>query len=179
MRSDIVRNLVIILVGVLLVFMNESTMPLLIRVVGVLFFVPAFISLAGIMFVRQSGGMLSFSVVVNIGSMALGLWLLFSPEVFEDIFFKLLAVVVLAASFYRLYFLYRRRKSSSVSWRMALSPLLMALASIVLFANPFATVSMLAFLLGLCLVFMGFSDIFLLMLLGDRGREGVPRNGNG
>lgn len=179
MRSDIVRNLVIILVGVLLVFMNESTMPLLIRVVGVLFFVPAFISLAGIMFVRQSGGMLSFSIVVNIGSMALGLWLLFSPEVFEDIFFKLLAVVVLSASFYRLYFLYRRRKSSLVSWRMALSPLLMALASIVLFANPFATVSMLAFLLGLCLVFMGFSDIFLLMLLGDRGREGVPRNGNG
>ena len=102
MKSDIVRNLVIILVGVLLVFMNESTMPLLIRVVGVLFFVPAFISLAGIVLSRRGDAMLSFPVMVNIGSMALGLWLLFSPEVFEELFFKLLAVTILAASLYRL-----------------------------------------------------------------------------
>ena len=176
MKSDIVRNLVIILVGVLLVFMNESTMPLLIRVVGVLFFVPAFISLAGIVLSRRGDAMLSFPVMVNIGSIALGLWLLFSPEVFEELFFKLLAVTILAASLYRLYYLYRRRKSAAVSWKMALAPLLMAVASVVLFANPFATVSMLALVIGLCAIFMGFSDIFLVMILGSRGRGGVLQN---
>lgn len=170
MKSDIVRNLVIILVGVLLVFMNENTMPLLVRVVGVLFFVPAFISLAGIVLVRRGDVVSVFPVLVNVGSMALGLWLLFSPEMFEGLFFRLLAVVLMAASLYRLYYLYRRRRSAVVSWKMAVVPLLMTVVSVVLFMNPFATVALLAVLLGATAIFVGFSDIFLLLLLGDRSR---------
>lgn len=177
MRNDIVRNLVIILVGVMLVFMNESTMPLLIRVVGVLFVVPAFISLANMLIARKDGTVALFPVLVNVGSMALGLWLLFSPEVFEALFFKLLAVALFASSIYRLYYLFRLRKTMPVSWQMALSPLLMTVVSVVLFINPFKTVATFVLLLGLCAVFIGFSDIFLLLLLGNRKRGLMQHDG--
>jgi uncharacterized membrane protein HdeD (DUF308 family) len=175
MRSDIVRNLVIILVGVMLVFMNESTMPLLVRIVGVLFFVPGFISLSSILLARRGAALLSVPVMVNVGSMALGLWLLFSPETFEGLFLKLLAVALFASSLYRLYYLYRRRRNSAVTWKMTLSPLLVAVASVVLFFNPFTMVSTLTLLLGLCAVFVGLSDIFLLLLLGNRRRGLMSR----
>ena len=129
MRSDFVRNLVIIFVGMLLVFMNTSTMPLL--VVGVVFFVPAFISLANLFFARPglTAVGVTFSTLINVGSMAFGLWLVLSPEVFMDLFLKLIAVALFLAAAYRIYYLYRlradnarRRLSCVVGIVMSVSP---------------------------------------------------------
>lgn len=173
MRSDIIRNMVLISVGIMLVFMNESTMPLLVRIVGVLFFVPAFISLANLIFSRPGvdGAGMAFIILLNVGSMAFGLWLLLSPAAFGDIFLKLLAIVLLALSLYRIYRLFRERKSPAVSWKMCVVPLLAAIASVVLFVNPFATVSTLSVMLGSCAIVAGISDIFLLFYLENGKRN--------
>ena len=172
MRSDFVRNLVIIFIGMLLVFMNTNTMPLLVRVVGVVFFVPAFISLANLFFARPglTATVVTFSTLINVGSMAFGLWLVFSPEVFMDLFLTLVAVALFLAAAYRLYFLFRLRADDAVTWKMGVAPMFVVIASAVLFAYPFKIASTLSLLLGICAVFVGLTDIFLLLLLGNRRR---------
>lgn len=163
MRSAFVRNLIIIFVGIMLVFMNESSMPLLVRIVGVMFFVPAFVSLAGLFFSRPglTAVSVTFSLLVNVGSMAFGLWLIISPGFFMGLFLKLIAVALLLASGYRLFSLLRWRGSGFFSWKMCIVPLLTAIASVVLFLNPFAVASTLSILLGACAIFVGVADIFL------------------
>lgn len=172
MRSDFVRNLVIIFVGMLLVFMNTSTMPLLVRVVGVVFFVPAFISLANLFFARPglTAAGVTFTTLINVGSMAFGLWLVLSPEVFMDLFLKLIAVALFLAAAYRIYYLYRLRADNAITWKMGVAPMLVAVVSAVLFAYPFKVASTLSLLLGLCAVFVGLTDIFLVLMLGNRRR---------
>ena len=178
MKSDFVRNLVIIFVGMLLVFMNSNTMPLLVRVVGVVFFVPAFISLANLLFARTqfTAMAVTLSTLVNVGGMAFGLWLILSPEVFMNIFLKFIAVVLFLSATFRLYYLFRRRSEGAVTWKMGIAPAFAALASIVLFVYPFAVASTLSLLLGLCAVFVGVSDVFLVLLLGDKRRGLHARN---
>lgn len=173
MKSDIVWNLIIVYVGIMLVFMNESTMPLLIRIVGIMFFVPAFVSLANLFFSRPgvTAAFVTVSALVNVGSMAFGLWLLFSPEVFEELFLKLIAVALFLVSAYRVFFLYRLRGNNFVSWKMYVAPLLVAIASVVLFFKPFMAVSTISIMLGVCAIFIGIADIVLLMLLGNKRRE--------
>ena len=50
------------------------------------------------------------------------------------------------------------------------APMLVAVASAVLFAYPFKVASTLSLLLGLCAVFVGLTDIFLVLMLGNRRR---------
>ncbi|MBQ2808097.1 MAG: DUF308 domain-containing protein [Bacteroidaceae bacterium] len=173
MRSDFVRNLVIIFVGIMLVFMNESSMPLLVRIVGVLFFVPAFISLAGLFFPRPAftAAAVAFSALVNVGSMAFGLWLILSPGMFMGLFLKLIAVTLFLVSLYRLLFLFRLRANAAVSWKMGIVPFVVAIASVVLFVDPFAVASTVSILLGICAIFIGVADIFLLLFLDNRMHE--------
>lgn len=173
MRSDFVRNLVIIFVGIMLVFMNETSMPLLVRIVGVLFFVPAFISLAGLFFSRPgfTAATVTFSTLVNVGSMAFGLWLIISPGMFMGLFLKLIAVALFLASAYRLLFLLRIRRSIAVSWKMCVAPSLSAILSVILFVDPFAVASTVSILLGVCAIFIGVADIFLLLFLENRLHE--------
>lgn len=162
----------IIFVGIMLVFMNEASMPLLVRIVGVLFFVPAFISLANLLFSRPGLSALpvAFSLLVNVGCMAFGLWLIASPGMFMGMFLKLVAVALFLASAYRLVFLFRLRGTGAVSWKMGVAPLLAALASVVLFADPFAVASTLSILLGACAIFVGVADIFLLLFIDGKIR---------
>ena len=100
-----------------------------------------------------------------------GLWLLFSPEVFEELFLKLIAVALFLVSAYRVFFLYRLRGNNFVSWKMYVAPLLVAIASVVLFFKPFVAVSTISIMLGVCAIFIGIADIVLLMLLGNKRRE--------
>ena len=48
MINNIIRGSLVALVGILLIVLNESVMPLLVRLLGVVFFLPAFMSLVNL-----------------------------------------------------------------------------------------------------------------------------------
>ena len=56
--NGIIRGLAIMLVGLLLMFMSDSAMPLLIRVTGAVFFLPALVSMVNLYITRGETAML-------------------------------------------------------------------------------------------------------------------------
>ena len=104
MSNGVIRSIAIMLVGLLLIFMNVDGARLLIRVLGVAFFLPALVSMVNLYISRAQGKMLSkvLIAVINVGSMAFGLWLMVAPTAFEDAFVKLMAALLLLFAVYQI-----------------------------------------------------------------------------
>ena len=88
MINNIIRGSLVALVGILLIVLNESVMPLLVRLLGVVFFLPAFISLVNLYMKRKGTPMFPMLMmnVINIGSVILGILLMLFPIAFLEFF---------------------------------------------------------------------------------------------
>lgn len=175
MIGGIFRSLVALFAGVMLVCFNQEVVPLLIRVVGLAFFLPAFLSLVRIYFGK--GGAVNASLSRTLTSMldvlrlVFGAWLIFYPVAFVNVF------VVLAAGVLLLFSLYQIVVSVSMSrflpWRFALlvTPAIMLIASIVVMLNPFKTMAVASVVVGVCAIISGMSDIVISILVKMYGKE--------
>ena len=105
MINNIIRGSLVALVGILLIVLNESVMPLLVRLLGVVFFLPAFISLVNLYMKRKGTPMFPMLMmnVINIGSVILGILLMLFPVAFLEFFVILLAVMLLCFSLLQAY----------------------------------------------------------------------------
>ena len=103
-----IRSLSTILVGLLLVFMSESVLPLMVRVIGAAFSIPALVSIIVAYRNRHRTNPLQTALisVVDIGSIAFGLWLLVAPGAFLSLLLLLLSFALLVTSFYQLFMLF-------------------------------------------------------------------------
>lgn len=158
-----IRSLSTILVGLLLVFMSESVLPLMVRVIGAAFSIPALVSIIVAYRNRHRTNPLQTALisVVDIGSIAFGLWLLVAPGAFLSMLLMLLSFALLVTSFYQLFMLFVSRKYFPLSWKTMLTPFLLVLLAIIVFANPFDAVYFSSVLLGTGLFIAGLSDFIL------------------
>ena len=103
MVNNVVRSIAVMLVGCLLVFMSESAISLLTRIVGAVFFLPALVSLVNLYVSRKDAALLPKVLisVIDIGSMAFGIWIMVVPATFQSVFVKLLAVILLIYAVYQ------------------------------------------------------------------------------
>ena len=92
MTNGLVRSIVVMLTGLLLIFCSDSVVGWLIRIVGVAFFLPALVSAINIYITRAQGEMFPkvLITIIDVGSMAFGLWLMVAPASFETLFVKIL-----------------------------------------------------------------------------------------
>ena len=159
----IIRGLAIMLVGLLLMFMSDSAMPLLIRVTGAVFFLPALVSMVNLYITRAETSMLPKILIslINIGCMAFGLWLMILPETFMDFFTTLLAVLLFVFALYQVIVLVAAHKRMQISWGMIAAPLLLIVASIIMFAVSFDDAATVSIVFGICAVVAGLSDIVI------------------
>lgn len=158
-----VRSISTIIVGLLLMFMSEEVLPLMVRVVGAAFFFPALVSMISVYRNRQNSSPVQnvLVTIVDIGSIAFGLWLLIAPETFLSWVLRMLSIVLFAISSYQLFVLFTSRKFFPLSWKTVTVPLLLALLAIVVFANPFETAYISSIVLGVGIFLAGLSDFII------------------
>ena len=161
--NGIIRGLAIMLVGLLLMFMSDSAMPLLIRVTGAVFFLPALVSMVNLYITRGETAMLPKILIslINIGCMAFGLWLMILPETFMNLFTTLLAVLLFVFALYQAIVLVAAHRRMQVSWGMIVAPLLLIVASVIMFTVSFDDAATVSIVFGICAVVAGLSDIVI------------------
>jgi uncharacterized membrane protein HdeD (DUF308 family) len=166
MINNIIRGLLVALVGILLIVLNESVMPLLVRLLGVVFFLPAFISLVNLYMKRKGTPMFPMLMmnVINIGSVILGILLMLFPVAFLEFFVILLAVMLLCFSLLQAYAAISLCRSLKQGLGLLATPVLLLVMSIVLLFNPFDAISTATLIVGICLVVSGGSDIVISVL---------------
>ena len=166
MINNIIRGLLVALVGILLIVLNESVMPLLVRLLGVVFFLPAFISLLNLYMKRKGTPMFPMLMmnVINIGSVILGILLMLFPVAFLEFFVILLAIMLLCFSLLQAYAAISMCRSLKQGLGLLATPVLLLVMSIVLLFNPFDAISTATLIVGICLVVSGGSDIVISVL---------------
>ena len=175
MVSSLFRSLVALFVGVMLVCFNQDVIPFLIRVVGLAFFLPAFLSLVRVLLGRNAVSGSSFMVTVTAMSdvlrLVFGAWLIFSPAVFVSAFVVLSASVLLIFSLFQLTVAVSGWKY--LPWRAGtvVTPLLLLVASVIMIFNPFGTMTAASVVVGVCAIISGVSDIVISILLKAYGRK--------
>lgn len=165
--NSFIRSLSAVIIGLLLIFLKDSVMPMMVRVVGVAFFVPALVSILNIYATRKGANVFPMVLIslVDIGSMFFGLWLIISPVTFLELFVIMLAVVLLCFSVFQIYMVLSSCRRSGMCWSLMATPAILAVLSVVVLANPFGTVTTASFVLGVCAIVSGVSDILISLLV--------------
>ena len=161
MLNSVIRSVAMVLVGLLLLLMDNGAVILLVRLLGVAFFLPALVSVVNVWLSRAEGGLSSKMIValVGVGSMAFGVVLIARPVLFEEIFVKLLALLLLLVAVYQMMVLLQVRRKMSVGKVLFVVPLLLVVVAIVLLAVEFGNFSVTPMTYGVCALVAAFWDI--------------------
>ena len=172
MSTGVVRSIVVMLTGVMFIFWNESVANLFIRLLGFAFFLPAFVSMARVLLAREQVGVLAktFVSLVDVGSMAFGLWLIVAPAGFETMVVKFLAVMALVFAVFQVYMVFVSRRNFALSWWTLLVPLLLIVGGVSLLLSPLRPLRVLSVLFGAVTFVSGLFDL-VISLKTDRAAK--------
>ncbi len=161
--NSVIRGLATMLVGLLLLFVSDSALPLLIRVTGAVFFLPALVSMVNIYISRAETAIVPkvLMSLINIGSMAFGLWLMILPDTFIELFTTLLAIILFVFALYQVIVIVAAQRHTRISLGMLVAPLLLIVAAVVILAVPFETAATISVVFGICAIIAGISDIVI------------------
>jgi uncharacterized membrane protein HdeD (DUF308 family) len=175
MLNVVVRSLCVILIGVLMVVMRETFMPLIIQFIGAAFVVSGAISLFNIYILRRRGFSRPFDsavlAVVGVAGVALGLWLLLSPAFFLSLLMLLLGLLLLFIGFYQLVTLLSAQSRMRMPVFMYVVPLLLLVAGVVVLIDPFEVVGLPFLIIGVSAIFSGLSDLITYFYIARRSRS--------
>ena len=167
MAKSIIRSVSVMLLGLVMIFINESAIEMLVRVVGAAFFLPALVSIINLYVSRADSGIISKVLisVIDAGSMAFGVWLMVAPLHFQGMFLKLLAILLVAFAIYQLIVIVSAQRYSVVPLPMYIAPLVLIVFSVILFSIKISSVSTTSILFGVCALIAGISDLLILFKL--------------
>ncbi len=163
MGNSVIRSVAIIVIGLLLIFWSESVAGLFIRVVGATFFLPALVSIVRVMKSAADEGTFSKTLVsiVDVGSMAFGLWLMIAPASFEILFVKLIAALMLLFALYQAFMILFALKAASLSAWLLVMPLALVVAAVLLFTLNVRPLEILSVVFGAVAIVSGIMDLVL------------------
>lgn len=173
MTNNVIRSVAIMLIGLVLIFMSDSAMTMLIRIVGAAFFLPALVSIINLYVSRSESGIVPKVLisVIDVGSMAFGVWLMAAPSHFESVFVKLLALILLVFAVYQVIMIVSAQRYSLVPAAMYIAPLLLVVAAVVLLSVSIDSSSTISIIFGISALVSGISDLLICLKL----REGNAR----
>lgn len=176
MRNNVIRSIAIMLIGLLLIFMSDSGLELLIRVVGAAFFLPAMVSVINIYISRAQSGIVPKVVisVIDVGSMAFGVWLMAAPSHFQGVFVKLLAIVLLIFAIYQVVMIVSAQRYSMVPMQMYIAPLVLIVVAIIMLTVSFR-ISTMSIIFGACAFISGLSDMLIAFKFKATSPRGLMR----
>lgn len=179
MINNIIRSVFAVIIGVLLILLRETAMPFLVRLVGAAFLLPALVSIVNVYASRKGASPVSIFLVslIDIGSMAFGIWLLLFPLTFLELIVVVLAIILLLFSIYQMYMVISSHKGTRLRWGLLAVPLLLAVISVVVLSNPFGTIATASAMLGAAAVVSGLSDILIYFAVRKSISRSLRKNG--
>lgn len=176
MINSLIRSIATLVVGIMLISMRDSAMELLIRIMGIAFFLPALVSMVNIYISRHETSRIPaiLITVVDLGSIAFGIWLMIFPATFQVMFVKLMAILLFLVALHQLFVIISSRRTVKISWAMVIAPLVMAVISLLVVAEVIeAGASALSLVLGICAVISGLSDIIITLMIKRSAQLGI------
>ncbi len=174
MLNVVVRNLCVIVIGVLMVVLREAFMPLIIQFIGAAFMVSGAISLFNIYILRKKRLSKTFDtavlVAVGIAGVVLGAWLLLSPAFFLSLLMTVLGVLLLITGFYQVATLLLAQKNVKVPFLMYVVPLLLIIAGVVVVVDPFEVAGLPFLIVGVGAILSGVSELISSAYIATRRR---------
>ena len=175
MINNVIRGLIVTVVGIMLVAYNESVMPLLVRLLGLVFLMPALISSLNLYMTRKDASFFPMIMmsVINGGSVILGILLMLFPVAFIEFFVILLALLLLGFSLLQIYSVASLYRASRHGAGLFVVPVLLLIFSIVVLFNPFGLISTATMIIGICLVVSGCSDVVISVFARRKDSTGI------
>ncbi len=159
--SFIFRSLCALVGGFLLVLYPEQMTVALVQVIGGLFLVAGLFSLLNYLVIRFSrrGGVRPLFPVVGLGSACFGLMLALFPGLFIAYLMWVLGGLLVLAGLGQMVSLIGYRRTMPLHWMPILLALMVLVAGQVVWFRPFETASTPFFILGICCMGYGLSEL--------------------
>ncbi len=169
MLNVIIRSVTIILIGVLLVFQRDTIMPVIVQCIGAAFVLPGIVALASMLFSSEKNESKKRfpwpTAIMAIGSIALGLWMLFSPLFFVVLIMNLLGVMLLLLGLYQIFALFVSKRHCRVSFAFFVMPIILVLLGVFVLVKPFGAASLPFLFIGIGAIIGGVSDILSCIII--------------
>ena len=152
--NGVIRGLATMLIGLLLLFVSDSALPLLIQVTGAIFFLPALVSMVNLYISRNETSLVPkvLMTLINVGSMAFGLWLMIVPSTFVELFTTLLAIVLFIFALYQVIVIVAAQRKMAIPMTLLVAPLILIVVAVVVLTASFESDSEISVLFGICAV---------------------------
>lgn len=175
MNNGIFRGLVTMVIGILLIVMSDGGMELLIRLAGIAFFLPALLSLINVYIGRKGAKKLPVIAIalIDVGSIAFGLWLIAFPMTFQDAFVKLISALLFIVALHQLYVVFSTHRYVNSKWYIFIVPMLIEVASVFIFFCSWPVVTTVAIILGVCAFVLAVSDIVIAVIMRNSAKNGL------
>ena len=156
--GSLLRSIFAILFGLSLIIWPELAMRYFVIVLGVCFLVPGAMSLLNYATKRSAVRYSNIFLVEAIGSIILGLFLIFTPEVFTKTIMILFAVLLILAGFLQLFKLMTFRKHTEIPFFLYILPSIILLGGFFILLNPIEIATGTFILFGVAALIYGFSE---------------------
>ncbi|MBR6691025.1 MAG: DUF308 domain-containing protein [Bacteroidaceae bacterium] len=180
MANNVIRSLATMLIGLLMIFVSDSALPIIIRISGAAFFLPALVSIITVYVSRKESSVIPkvLITIIDVGSMAFGVWLIADPVNFVDLFTILLGVILILFALFQVVMIVTAQKHSIVPLSLLAIPLLLVVAGIIIMTDPFDASSTTSVVFGICATLAGLSDLLISLKIG-KGMKAVESQGGG
>ncbi|MCC8182486.1 MAG: DUF308 domain-containing protein [Clostridiales bacterium] len=170
-HQSVLSAVVTILLGLLLIFLPESTLAVVLGILGwvlVILGVCSIVTFISNRSVAVSYGQLIFGVV----ELILGLWIARNPGGMVSFITTIAGIWVLVHAGQNLQFAYSAHRAGAAGWGTALvTGILTLVVAFVVLLNPWSSVVTLMVFAGVCLVIDGVADLVTVARLGEYFRN--------
>ncbi|MGN0310773.1 MAG: DUF308 domain-containing protein [Bacteroides sp.] len=156
-------------VGLLLVLFPDDASNYFVMAIGVLFTLPAMISLGIYLAGKKSGVTLP---IMGIGSLLFGLWLIIMPDFFATLLTYVLGFILLVGGVQQLSWLQLARSWKRVSLYYYVVPVLILLAGLVALFNPGGVQRTAFLIIGGASLFYALQELISQLLLRKKEAQG-------
>ena len=155
-------------IGVLLLMFREQAMPFIVMCIGALFLVPAFFTVVALLLPvllnkTEQRKMPVMALIMSLGSLLLGAWMLIAPSFFVAILMWVLGGVMVFSGIVQIANLLKSRAVVKLSASFYVLPVLLTIAGITVLYNPFQTAFVPFLILGVAAIISSISDLLCVL----------------
>ena len=159
-KNALIRNILVIALGVVIIVYPRLGPNIIIMVIGAMLALPALLALIGYYSARRQGNPLpGYIAVESVGAFIMGLWLMILPSFFSAIITIALGVILFIAGIVQIISLARAGQARPIPAIMYIIPVIVVIAGVITFFNPFDTVNAIMIIFGISAVVYGVTDI--------------------
>lgn len=159
-KNPLIRNLLVIALGGVLIAYPQLGPKIVIMVIGALLAIPALLAIIGyISAKKQSTPLPDYILVESVGALILGLLMLLIPSLFSTIITMTLGIILFLAGLLQILSLARAGHAMAIPAVMYIVPVLIVIAGVITFFNPFETINAVMIIFGISTIVFGITEI--------------------